>query len=193
MRGSARQGVARHGTARLGKPRQGSAGHSRCVVRIELSLPFPPSSNKIWRYHAKHVAISPEYLKWKKTAWAMFLQQFGHVRPEALDHFQIKVTLDERQRGRSDGDNRLKAVLDFVQAVKLVKNDCDCDLIICKWGVAPMGCEVVLVPTPDAQDASTAPAAGTRASAPPEPATRRFSAFWETAKSQGATRSRAAG
>ena len=114
-------------------------------MRVELNLPFPPSTNRLWRIAGRRLINSREYESWKKDADTAFYLQFARKkRPERLGSFDITVTLDHKRRGRSDGDNRLKGLMDWLQRAGIIANDCGADDIRITWGEAPEGCHVVL-------------------------------------------------
>jgi crossover junction endodeoxyribonuclease RusA len=113
-------------------------------MRIEIDLPFPPSTNRLWRISGRRLVNSVQYELWKSAANAEFYVQFAKKRPQRLGKFTVSIILDQSKRGRSDGDNRLKALLDFLQRAGLVANDSGCDRGEWSWGTAPAGCRIVL-------------------------------------------------
>lgn len=117
-------------------------------MQIELDLPFPTSTNRIWRLGVRRLFTSQTYLDWKAEAAGMFWQQYAKKRPQRLGSFKVSIVLDQNKRNRSDGDNRIKAVLDFCQSAGLVSNDRNCDGGSWVWGHAPTGCRVVLTGEP---------------------------------------------
>ena len=117
-------------------------------MQIVIDLPFPTSTNRIWRPGVRRLFASPEYAGWKREAHGMYWQQYAKKRPQRLENFHISIVLDARKRPRCDGDNRIKAVLDFCQSAGLVANDRDCDGGSWAWGEAPSGCRVVLTGEP---------------------------------------------
>jgi Holliday junction resolvase RusA-like endonuclease len=122
------------------------------AMQIELLLPFPPSTNRLWELGVRKMFNSKAYRAWKAEAAGMYWQQYGggKKRPERLDSFKISIVLDQNRRARSDGDNRIKCVLDFCQSAGLVLNDAGCDGGSWSWGIAPTGCRVVLTGEPAA-------------------------------------------
>jgi len=118
-------------------------------MEIVIDLPFPTSVNRLWRVGVRSLSNSPEYKAWKREAAGMFWLQYAKTRPQKLGSFKISIVLDENRRSRSDGDNRIKAVLDFCQAAGLVGNDRNCDGGSWSWGHAPTGCRVVLTGEPE--------------------------------------------
>jgi Holliday junction resolvase RusA-like endonuclease len=118
---------------------------------ITLDLPFPTSTNRLWRVGVRRLYNSPEYEAWKREATGMFWQQYARKkRPQRLANFKALIVLDERRRSRCDNDNRIKATLDFCQAVGLIGNDRNCDEVTARWGEAPTGARVILTGEPAA-------------------------------------------
>ena len=101
------------------------------IDAIYLALPFPPSVNDAVdfarnRSTGKVVAFSSKTkAAFVKEADAMFMQQRRSLAGKRISGpFVYHLTLNETLRDpRSDGDNRQKYVLDFLQRVELIDND----------------------------------------------------------------------
>lgn len=105
---------------------------------------MPPSTNRLWRYGGRTVRRTEHYKKWQLTAHGEYLMQYAKCRPQPLAKFKIMIVLDRNQRGLGDGDNRIKALLDFCQMEQLIFDDRYCEGGSWSWGDAPAGCRVVL-------------------------------------------------
>jgi crossover junction endodeoxyribonuclease RusA len=97
---------------------------------IELQLPLPPSTNRIWRSARGRVFKSPEYRAW--------LQECGlHVdvqRPGRIDgHYALTVLATRPDRRRRDLDNLLKPVGDALRNTGIIEDDSLCDSINATW------------------------------------------------------------
>jgi Holliday junction resolvase RusA-like endonuclease len=93
-------------------------------MTITISLPTPPSVNRIWRVGTGgRVYIDPKYNAWKRTAgWELAAQ-----RPGKLPHGQqvaVTIRLGPMKRTK-DADNCAKAVLDLLEAHGVIRNDRD--------------------------------------------------------------------
>jgi Holliday junction resolvase RusA-like endonuclease len=109
---------------------------------IFLRIPMPPSVNAATRVGRSKstgksvVFSSPEKRKFFAEADAYFLQQKSSLMGQKIDGpFQYHLTLNEALRhGNSDGDNRGKYALDYLQRVGLIKNDKYAQGGSWKWG-----------------------------------------------------------
>lgn len=104
---------------------------------VTISLPFPPSSNNLFFNRRGGRTKTPEYNAWIAEADAMFMQQRAEktVGTPIDGHFIATIALDQlKRRHNSDVDNRIKACLDFLQRVELIKNDSLCDKLDIAWG-----------------------------------------------------------
>jgi Holliday junction resolvase RusA-like endonuclease len=109
-----------------------------------LDLPFPISTNALWRSDRGRVHTSNEYHRWIGQADGALMEQKPPGRPVMLGKFWFAIVLQANIRARRDGDNHLKCCLDWCQRVGLVHNDRDCDGGSWRWGDAPAGCRITL-------------------------------------------------
>jgi Holliday junction resolvase RusA-like endonuclease len=116
-----------------------------------VDLPFPPSTNRIWRHESnnrrKMIHLSAEYRAWKAQADACALADRGwRSKARMPGPFSAAILLSRRHRA-GDVDNRIKAVLDWAQRVELIRNDSLAEEITARWvdpGAAPTGCRLIL-------------------------------------------------
>lgn len=119
---------------------------------ITLHLPFPVSTNAIWRSgrNPKTGKVctfrQKRYLSWVKAAEGYFYEQHGNRMPKITGNFRASIVLSSARRASKDADNFTKSPLDFLQRVGLIANDKFCDGLTVEWGTAPMGCLVTLTP-----------------------------------------------
>lgn len=124
-------------------------------VEIILDLPFPPSTNSIWRIAKQHgprgnVYLNKSYRNWKSKADTAILANRQYPRDnKIIGPFEVAIylSLDERGKRRVDGDNRIKAILDWCQSRAIIADDCDCQKGRWEWvpaAEAPLGCRVHL-------------------------------------------------
>src|SRR5713226_777367 len=87
---------------------------------VEFWLPFPPSTNRLWRSVRGRVVLSPHYKDWKKRAVeAVNILQKLSKQPVLGTH-ELELKLSTAMRVRSDADNRRKADLDIGQDLMLI-------------------------------------------------------------------------
>jgi Holliday junction resolvase RusA-like endonuclease len=117
---------------------------------IIIDLPYPPSVNRLWRSTAaekNRVYLSPAYTKWKDAADVLLLTTKGWRGKTVTGAFHIEIALCPTAQGhpRGDLDNRIKAVLDYLQRVEIIVNDKHCQRLLAQWvdrASAPSGCRV---------------------------------------------------
>lgn len=115
-------------------------------VEITLDLPMPTSTNDLYGRGRKGVHRSAKYVRWTEEAdmTVMATKKPGRL-PKITGPFEAQILLSTEHRG--DGDNRIKAALDWLQSRDIVRNDSDCRRGSWEWveaSRAPKGCRVVL-------------------------------------------------
>lgn len=118
---------------------------------ITVELPFPPSTNRLWRHGRGNTYKSAEYVKWIKEADGMIYQQkFGPIKtlPGKFTALLELYTSDGRRR--KDADNRMKAPLDYATRIGFILDDQYCEKGTFAWvssSQAPSsGCRLTLTP-----------------------------------------------
>jgi Holliday junction resolvase RusA-like endonuclease len=114
-------------------------------VEIVLDLPMPPSTNRIWRSGRGKVYRSAEYVRWAEQADMVVMAARAYPKRKIRGPFSIRIALSSKYGG--DGDNRIKAVLDWLESRDVVRNDRDCREGEWKWvgdADAPSGCRVMM-------------------------------------------------
>lgn len=115
-------------------------------IEIILDLPIPISTNRIWRACRGRVFKSREYVAWLKECDATVMSNRQFPRETITGPFEICIYL-ARNGANGDGDNRIKACLDFLQSREIIANDRDCLKGRWEWvptSEAPLGCRVHL-------------------------------------------------
>lgn len=115
------------------------------MTETTITLPFPPSLNRIWRYSRRNGKpyLAERYKTWKRAADNLYLTQKRRVK-RVKGPIDITIVFDAKHSGRCDLDNRPKAVLDWLQRVKLIENDKLVQKLELRWGDAPEGCRVTI-------------------------------------------------
>ncbi len=111
---------------------------------VEFWLPFPPSTNRLWRSVRGRVVLSPEYKNWKRAAsdQIQIVQHLG--KSPVLGMHQLELRLSDVFRNKGDADNRLKAVLDVISACQLIVDDKFCARASVEWASINHDCLVKL-------------------------------------------------
>src|SRR5215831_2819595 len=111
-----------------------------------INLPFPPSTNQLWRSNRRRVHRSAAYQKWIQQADNFALMGAVHRQPAMPGYFMAEIHLST-SAGKGDIDNRVKAVLDWAQSRALVQDDKLCRRLTIEWVIpdqAPAGCKLIL-------------------------------------------------
>jgi crossover junction endodeoxyribonuclease RusA len=114
-------------------------------IEIVLDLPMPPSTNQLWRNGRGHTYKSKKYQQWLAETDVSIMAAKQYPRRKIQGPFEFELLLSTEHRG--DGDNRIKAALDWLQSRDVVRNDSDCRRGSWYWVEperAPKGCRVVL-------------------------------------------------
>lgn len=121
----------------------------RKEIAIVLDLPMPPSANRLWRYaRGGRVHRSREYVTWCEQAdrTVMATKKPGRL-PKIMGPFKVVLYLNREHGG--DGDNRIKAALDYLQSRDIIRNDRDCIAGEWMWadsGWCPRGFRIMVMP-----------------------------------------------
>lgn len=85
-----------------------------------ITLPFPPSANRLWRNFKGRTVISEGYRLWKETAgWTLQAQR--PQKHEGPVNIAIKLMMPDKRR--RDIDNRIKPILDLLCAHRVIAGD----------------------------------------------------------------------
>jgi Holliday junction resolvase RusA-like endonuclease len=121
---------------------------------LVFDLPYPPSVNRIWRSGTKNaggkVHLAPSYIKWRDAAGGLLMTQRGWMQRRISGSFSAYLALcPPKGHPRGDLDNRIKAVLDFLERSTIISSDKHCQLVCAYWVdrvLAPEGCRVAVKP-----------------------------------------------
>jgi len=99
---------------------------------IDFRIPYPPSTNRIWRQGHGRMHKSQEYKDWLAlAAWEM-RAQLGPKR--VIDEpFKIVIRVNRPDRRKRDLDNLIKPILDLIAHYGLIENDSLCHWIDAQW------------------------------------------------------------
>ena len=100
---------------------------------IRLSIPFPPSINRLWRVgRGGRMYRSKVYEDWREEAgWSIKAQSKGQA---VTGGYKLSVLAKRPDKRRRDLDNvSSKAVNDLLQHVGIVTDDCLCHWVEARW------------------------------------------------------------
>ena len=113
------------------------------IEEIKLSLPYPPSVNRLWRASAGgRMYRSKEYNDWRDAAgWAISSQAKGKgIKGEYI----LEIRAVKPDKRRRDLGNLEKAISDLLQEVKVIEDDCLCQDIHILWVKLGPECLVIV-------------------------------------------------
>jgi crossover junction endodeoxyribonuclease RusA len=98
---------------------------------VTLTLPYPPSANRLWRAVNGRNIKSREYRDWMTEAYAAVLQQY--TRPHLPGDYRMTINADRPDRRRRDLGNILKAAEDALVHCGVVQDDSMAQGITLAW------------------------------------------------------------
>ena len=90
-------------------------------MKAQFTLPLPPSVNSYWRNFNGRVLLSKKGREYKQAVWAACLEQ--KVPKFGGRMLAFKMVIFPKDRRKIDIDNRIKAVLDALQAAGIMEDD----------------------------------------------------------------------
>lgn len=114
-----------------------------------IELPLPPSVNS---YVKRLGNASPGVRRWRLLSDQYLYTQWSWLKSRAVKGpFLIDITWTKAEYGKSDIDNRIKPLLDFLQARELIENDKLCREMRVGFGETQYGCRVEVLPRREVQ------------------------------------------
>ena len=108
---------------------------------VVLDLPFPISTNRLWRPAAGRMVKTARYRTWRRAAG----NEINRQRPGRIEGaFHCRITLELKLGRKIDGDNGVKCVLDALQENGVIDNDCLATETTVEWSKTVTGAHVVL-------------------------------------------------
>lgn len=95
-----------------------------------VTLPAPPSANRLWRSTANRVYRAEGYVKWLADAgWTLRAQR----PPRISGDYAMRLLACPKDRRKRDLDNLLKATSDLLVSCGVVEEDSKCRVIEAAW------------------------------------------------------------
>lgn len=93
---------------------------------IEISLPWPPSVNHVWRRVGSKTLLSAEGRKYREAVWKHCL--VGRIAGKRLEgRLSVKILVNPPDRRRRDIDNLTKVPLDALTHAAVWEDDSQID------------------------------------------------------------------
>ncbi|MFN3858145.1 MAG: RusA family crossover junction endodeoxyribonuclease [Caulobacter sp.] len=97
---------------------------------ISVTLPFPPSTNRLWRSVNGRNIKSAEYREWEARAVAGLGRRNA---PPLTGPYSILFNCERPDRRRRDLGNLEKALSDALVTGKVIADDCNAERITLAW------------------------------------------------------------
>lgn len=111
-------------------------------MSLAITLPYPPSANRLWRTYRGRTVRSAEYQSWRNAA-GLIVQ--AAARGCGLDGpYIMALEVGRPDRRRRDLDNLIKPVGDALVLGGAVRDDADCHRIEAEWVPGIAGVRVSL-------------------------------------------------
>lgn len=95
-----------------------------------ITLPAPPSANRLWRSTCRRVYRAQGYVKWLREAgWTLRAQHPGRIPGD----YAMRLLACPKDKRKRDLDNLLKATSDLLVAAGVVDEDSRCRVIEAAW------------------------------------------------------------
>jgi len=110
---------------------------------IKLTLPYPPSVNRLWRSAGRaKVYRSDVYNTWRKAAlWQISTRFKGE--PVSVP-YKLTINAVRPDKRRRDLGNLEKAISDILQDAGVVKDDCLAEWIELRWADGGPACSIII-------------------------------------------------
>jgi crossover junction endodeoxyribonuclease RusA len=113
-------------------------------VILNLTLPYPPSANKLWRYVGGKPLKSAHYRAWLREAG--LLVTLG-VRANIIEGpYALYIRAGRPDQRRRDLDNLIKPLNDVLVEGGAVRDDSNCHKIEAVWEPGTQGIRLMIMP-----------------------------------------------
>lgn len=99
-------------------------------MTVQITLPHPPSANRLWIRAKRGMRKSDAYCAWLNEAgWFAKSQRPGKV----LGAYKLSIHAPRPDKRARDIDNIIKPISDLLQAIGVVENDSYCEMVCARW------------------------------------------------------------
>ena len=112
---------------------------------VLVTLPYPPSANRMWRHVGSKVLRSAEYERWRKDVTTLIRAETrgGMVKGP----YALTLRIGRKDRRRRDLDNLIKPLNDALVLAGAVADDSDCQQLQACWAADVDGVSVSVLET----------------------------------------------
>lgn len=107
-----------------------------------ITIPFPPSTNSLWRAVKGRNIKSKAYREWEREAGYEILVQTRGLDARIFGPVNVTIKLRKPDKRRRDVDNHIKAPLDLIVAHGLIDDDRNVQSVLAYWHSEAEGCEI---------------------------------------------------
>lgn len=111
-------------------------------VKIVLSLPLPPSANRLWRTGRGKIYRSDIYNSWLGEVVWIIVRQSQSKR--VTGSYKLTILATPPDKRKRDLDNLLKAASDALVKSGIIDGDHLCRWIEAKWVDGDPGCQLIV-------------------------------------------------
>ena len=104
------------------------------MTHVTLTLPYPPSTNRIWRNTSKGTLKSRAYRQWETWALMEIKCQKGQLVSGPV---VLTITAGRPDKRRRDISNLIKATEDVLVKARVIEDDCLVESLTARWGTEP--------------------------------------------------------
>lgn len=102
---------------------------------IEITLPYPPSANRLWRKAQGKIHRSDDYKKWSDAARTLCRIALRHA-PAVHGPYILTILAERPDKRLRDLDNLIKPCSDALAHSGVVRDDSDAEEIHVYWSGA---------------------------------------------------------
>lgn len=97
---------------------------------VTITLPFPPSVNRLYRSFKGRSIKSKAYREWEKeAAWSLVAQKPRPIK----GRYKLTLLLTPPDKRKRDLGNLEKAISDALQTAGVIENDHLCRRLVIEW------------------------------------------------------------
>lgn len=113
------------------------------MAPVELTLPYPPSANRLWVRARQGMRRSDHYTAWLKEAgWLALAQRPGKI----TGPYKLAINAVRPDKRRRDLGNLLKATEDLLVSIGLIEDDSKSEMIVMRWVTTGEGVTIRIEP-----------------------------------------------